>query len=319
MSHPSLSLGLTAGVDSNASYVIIDNEQSLATLKADVGTKVYGIIETLIMPEIKKEFDEKRSIYSNNYVEIIGGYYDLKESMLDILVTKIPPEYGCDTESCAHRRVTVDLPAGLGLSHFRQISIGIAVHQNMGPSDDGREYDMFVDRVLKKGLEEAKILSSEAATVLEGNKERLLEDETAAVEYLMLRQYTDISRVSILFVSLEPDVSCTTYCKKPLDVVITSNSNYERLWAHESSMRTGQPHEQPTAEMLQECEEIGIEEDKCSGEGILATKMHQPAIDMEVVKQQNGMIVNSFAMIGIGAAIAGAIAFVTLRKMNNTA
>jgi hypothetical protein len=295
----------------------MEDEQSFATLKADIGTKVYEIIKTIFLPEIKKEFDEKRNIYSNNYVEIVGGFYDLEASKLDILVTKIPPDYGCNTESCAHRTVTIDLPVELRLSQFRQISIGIAVHQNMGPSDDSGEYDMFVDRVLKKASEEAKVLLSEAVNVLEQNKDMLLEDD-AAVEYLLLRQYTDISRVSVLFGSLDLNDSCAPYCSKPLDVVITSNSNYERLWAYESSVRTGEQTEQPTAEMLQECEKTGIEEENCSDAAILAEERltSRAAIDSEAVDRQNGMIANSFTMIGIGAAIAGLIAFVTLRNKN---
>lgn len=270
LSYPSLSLGLAAGVDYTTSYVIIEDEQSLATLKADIATRVHGIIETIIIPEIKKEFDEKKNIYSDNYVEIIGGYYDLNESKLDILVTKIPPDYGCDAQSCAHRIVTVDLPAQLRPSQIRQISLGIAVHQNMGPSDDGKEYDMFVDRVLKKASEEAKILSSEAANVLEDNKERLLEDDTA-IGYLSLRQYTDLSRVSVLFGSLQPDASCAIYCQKPIDVVITSNSNYERLWAYESSFGTGQHNTQ--MESSAGDYEISMQ---VSGSPIVFDEPHQP-------------------------------------------
>lgn len=275
-------MGLAGGgIDSNTSFIIINDEQSFATLKADIGTKAYEIIETIILPEIRNEFDEKKNIYSNNYVEIIGGYYDLQESKLDILVTKIPPDYGCDNESCAHRAIALDLPAELRLSQIRQMSIGIAVHQNMGSADDSSEYELFVERILRKASSEAKILTSEAANVLEQNKERLFEEGTG-VEYLLLRQYTDISRISVLFANLGPYEDYTYYSKKPLDVVITSNSNYERLWALESSLRTGQQEEQqPTAEMLQECDELGIEESECSEIAILQRyRANQPLIKM---------------------------------------
>jgi hypothetical protein len=264
------------------------------------------------MPEIKKELDERKSVYSKSYIEIISGSYDVSESKLDILVSKIPPDYGCNFESCAHRTVTVNLPTELKLYQIGYIGFKISVLQDLGPFDDGRSYEFFVDLISKKSLQEAKILLSEGATVLEENKETLLQDETT-INYIHLRQYEDISRVSIVFCSLDPESHCSIWDKKPIDLVITSNSNYERFWRQQSPPTTEQ-EEQPTAEILQECEAFGIKEENCSIGAIHASK-RQRATDMEVVGEQNSMISDSFTVIGIGAAIAGLIAFVTLRKM----
>jgi len=311
MGHPSLSLNLSVGPDPNFDYIILENEESVETLKTDIGAKLYGIIETVILPEIKKEFDEKRDIYSDSYVEGIWGYHDLKESKLDILIGKVPPEYGCNTQSCAHRKVTVDVPSELELSYIRQIGYSVAVYENMGR---GSEYDDFVDRIIRKAATEAKILFYEGANVLEDNKEALLEGGMA-IEVILLRQYEDISRISVLFLPFEPGVSST---KKPLDMVITSNSYYERYWSYYPSQQSEEQQEeqQPSPEMLQECEEIGIEPDRCSEYEILQkrTEGRIAAIDIEELTRQQSAVDNSLWLIGIGAAVAGTTAFFVLRR-----
>jgi hypothetical protein len=308
MGLPSLSVTLHAGYDEIWSDVIIEDERAVETLKANVG-KVNAIFDTIILPEIRKEFDERRDIYTGSYVETIGGNYDLKGSRLVILINKVPPDYGCSAESCAHRTVTIGVPAELELSYIRQMGFGIAVTENMG---GGGEYDMFVDRVLAKASNEAKTLFSEASNVLQDNRERLLEDDTA-VEILLLRQYEDISRISVLFASLDPEASCADYCKKPLDVVVTSNSYYEQSWNRSQQSE----QKQPTAEMLQECEEIGIAEQDCDEVSILQSRVHQVPLseeEREILAEQQNQIGNAMYMIGIGAAIAGIVTFLTLRK-----
>lgn len=69
----------------------------------------------------------------------------------------------------------------------------------------------------------------------------------------------------------------------------------------------------PTSEQLQECQKLGIDEDSCNEQTILATQRFQPAIEFESVGKTND-IINSFAILGVGAAIAGVIAIVTLLK-----
>ncbi|MGI0014828.1 MAG: hypothetical protein ACREBU_15520, partial [Nitrososphaera sp.] len=176
-------------------------------------------LDRIILPEIRKEFDEKRNIYSDSYVEGISGYYDLDNSKLDILISNVPSEHGCNTEGCAHRRVTAQVPAELKPSNFKQMGFSIAVYQNM-TRDLG--YDDLVERIMMKATTEAEVLFSEAANVLEHNRERLMEDGTA-IQIILLSQYEDISRISVLFLASEPGVSSE---KKPLDIVIKSNSYY---------------------------------------------------------------------------------------------
>jgi hypothetical protein len=176
----------------------------------------------------------------------------------------------------------------------------------------GGAYEQMVERILIKATTEAKVLFSEGASVLEDNKNTLLEEGTI-VEQLLLRQYEDISRISVLFLPSELGVASTA--KKPLDVVITSNSYYERSWSYNySSAQSGQ---QPSPEMLQACEELGIEEQDCSDRTIAQKRVRDqlPMSDEEIqrIEDQETQINNSMYMIGIGAAIAGVIAFVTLR------
>lgn len=304
MGHPSLLTSLDLGPDPRFDFIVMDNEATVDALKADIDDKMYGIFDTLILPEIRKSFDERKAILSDSYVEDVSGYLDLNDSMLDILISKVPPDYDCNTESCAHKFVQVELPADLELSHLRRIIFSIAVYENMG---SGREYDQMADRIIAKASAEAEVLFSEAANVLEDNKASLLEDGTA-IERILLRQYEDISRVSVLFLQSEPGTSD----KKPLDVVITSNSYYERSWSYLLSEQSEE--EPPTPEMLQECEEAGIDEAECSEIAVLQARRHQLPTDGDAAEQEDETT-NSIALIGIGAAGAGIVAIVALRKL----
>jgi hypothetical protein len=309
MGHPSLSVNLVEGPDPRFDFIIIEDEKTIESLKNDVDARLYGIFDMIILPEIRKTFDERRDIYSDNYVEGIWGQYDLNESKLSILIGKVPEEYGCNTDYCAHRIVTVDALANLKPANFRQVGFSIAVYESM---ERGGAYEQMVERILIKATTEAKVLFSEGASVLEDNKNTLLEEGTI-VEQLLLRQYEDISRISVLFLPSELGVASTA--KKPLDVVITSNSYYERSWSYNySSAQSGQ---QPSPEMLQACEELGIEEQDCSDRTIAQKRVRDqlPMSDEEIqrIEDQETQINNSMYMIGIGAAIAGVIAFVTLR------
>lgn len=302
MGHPSLAVSLAPGPDPNFDFIIVDDEETIETLEADTDTRLYAIFDTIILPEIRKSFDERRGVLSDSYVEDVSGSYEQNYSRLDILISKVPPEYGCTTESCAHRVVTVDLPPELGLSHIGQVLFSIAVYENMG---SGAEYDQLVDRIIAKASGEAGVLFSEAANVLEDNKQALLEDGTA-IERMLLRQYEDISRISVLFLQSEPGVSSD----KPLDVVITSNSYYERSRSYyEQSWE-----EELTPEILQECAELGIDETECSEVAILQARRHQLPTDNDSTEQGNAAV-DSIALIGIGAAGAGIAAIVAIRKL----
>jgi hypothetical protein len=309
MGHPSLFVTLYASSDPFIQYVIVEDEETIKKLKNDIDEKLYRLFDMIILPEIRKELDQKRNIYSDSYVESIWGYYDFNDSMLDILIAKVPPKYDCNTESCAHRVLAVETPAELRLSHFHHLAFSIAVYEDMGR--DG-EYDHMSELIAMKASTEAKVLFSEAAKVIEDNKEVLLEGGTA-IEHILLRQYEDISRVSVLFLPFEPSVSSS---KKPLDIVITSNSHYERSGAYNYSSQ--QSEQQPSPEKLQECEDLGIDEQDCTDEAIAQKRVrHQlPLSDEERqrIEDQQIQINNSMYMIGIGAASAGVIAFMTLRK-----
>jgi hypothetical protein len=308
MGHPSLFVTLYASSDPHNQYVIVEDEQTIEKLKNDIDEKLYRLFDMIVLPEIRKELDQKRNIYSDSYVEGIWGYYDFNESKLDILITKVPPQYDCNAESCAHRILAVETPAELRLSHFHHIAFSIAVYENMGPDP---EYDHVSELIAMKASTETKILFSEAAKVIEDNKEVLLESRTA-IEHVLLRQYEDISRVSVLFLPFEPSISSS---KKPLDIVITSNSHYERSGAYNYSSQ--QSEQQTGPEILQECDELGIGEQDCTEKAILQKRSHQiPLSDEErnKIENQQNQINNTMYMIGIGAAIAGVIAFLTLRK-----
>lgn len=78
---------------------------------------------------------------------------------------------------------------------------------------------------------------------------------------------------------------------------------------------------QPTQEQLQECKELGITLEECSDTAITQELALQrggqiPVSDEEIrrIEDQQNQINNSMYMMGIGVAIAGIIAFVTLRK-----
>lgn len=66
---------------------------------------------------------------------------------------------------------------------------------------------------------------------------------------------------------------------------------------------------------LQECQELGISSDKCNDIAILQARQLQSE-DRKIAADQQNQINNSMYMIGIGAAIAGVFAFITLRKKN---
>lgn len=305
MGHPSLFVTLYVGSDPRFDFVIVDDANTVGMLKADI-ERLYGIFDMIVLPEIRNEFAERANIYSDSYVESIRAYLDVKESTLDILIEKIPEDYGCNDESCAHRKVSVSLPAELRPSHFNNIGFSIAVYERM---DSGGAYGQFVERIAMKALTEAKFLFSEGVDVLEANKETLLEEQGTMIEHILLRQYEDISRITVLF--LPSEVGVASSAKEPIDVVVTSNSYYERYWS--SSQQQSQ--EKPSTEVLQECEERGIEINDCSEIAILQSITRQPALDKDAIEQQNNAIESSFALIGIGAAAAGLTAIMVLKKL----
>jgi hypothetical protein len=308
MGHPSLFVTLYAGSDPRFDFVIVEDANTIGTLKTDIDTRLYTIFDMIVLPEIRKEFAARAGIYSDNYVESIRAYLDMQESRLDILIEKVSGDYGCSDEGCAQRKVSVNIPAELRLSHFNNIGFAIAVYEWM---ESGGAYEQLVERILMKALKEAKFLFSEGANVLENNRELLLEDDTI-IEHILLRQYEDISRVSVLF--LPSEIGVASSAKKPIDAVITSNSYYERYWSSSSQERL---KEDPSPEMLQECEKIGIAEQDCSDITILQNRRHQIPLsdeEREIIAEQQNQINNSMYMIGIGAAIAGAVAFLALRR-----
>lgn len=318
MGHPSLFVTLYAGSDPRFDFVIVENVDTIETLKAEIDTKLYRIFDAIVLPEIRKEFVENADIYSNGYVESIRAYLDMNESTLDILIERIPEEYRC-SEGCAHRKVSVDIPAELQLSHFNNIGFSIAVYEQV---DSGGVYDQWVERIAMKASTEAKFLFSEGANVFETNKETLLENGSI-IEHVLLRQYEDISRITVLFLPSEAGVASSA--RKPIDVVITSNSYYERYWSSSlSSPSEQQSQAEPASELLllQECEELDIDERDCTDDAI-ARRLAQERVrdqlplsdeERKEMEEQRNQINNSMYITGIGAAIAGVIAFITLRR-----
>jgi hypothetical protein len=69
----------------------------------------------------------------------------------------------------------------------------------------------------------------------------------------------------------------------------------------------------PTPEQLEECQELGIDEDRCSDIAILQER-HLEGEDRKLVAYEQDQLNVATYMIGIGAAIAGVMAFVTLRR-----
>jgi hypothetical protein len=303
--HPSLFVTLYAGTDARFDFVIVEDANTLEELKADIDQRLYGIFDMTVLPEIRREFAQRASIYSDSYVESIRAYLDVSQSTLDILVEKIPDDYGCSEESCAHRKVSVNLPAELRPSHFNNIGFSIAVYEQM---DSGGAYDQLVERMAMKALTEAKFLFSEGANVLEANREALIEGGT--IEHILLRQYEDISRISVLFMPSELGVASSA--EEPIDVVITSNSYYQRFWSSSSQQ---QLQEEPGPEMLQECEERGMEAEDCSESAIIQSIRPEPALEKDEIEQQNGVIESSLALIGIGAVAAGLTAVIAIKKL----
>jgi hypothetical protein len=301
--HPSLFVPLYAGTDARFDFIIVEDASTVEELKADIDQRLYGILDMIVLPEIRRELAQRAHIYSDSYVESIRAYLDVSQSTLDILVEKIPGDYGCTEESCAHRKVSVNLPAELRPSHFNNIGFSIAVYEQM---DSGGAYDQLVERIAMKALTEAKFLFSEGANVLEANRGALL--EVGTIEHILLRQYEDISRISVLFMPSELGVASSA--EEPIDVVITSNSYYQRLWPSSSQQQS-----ESTPEMLQACKERGIEVEDCSEIAIIQSIRREPVLDKDENEQQNSVIESSLALIGIGAVAAGLTAVIAIKKL----
>ena len=221
MGHPSLILQLRAGDDSRFDFFIPD-EESMNVLDDEVANRVGGIIERFVLPEIKKQFDEKNDVYSDGYIEYISVNYRVDQSRLEILIAKQPEDYGCDTEGCHVMTAIVDVPAELKLSQIGQVSMFIAVYETPDTQ--------LVDRIQSKALTEARMLLSAASDVIQEKKSELIADQTP-IEWFFLRQYEDISRVTLLFTPFEPG----GLAKEPIDVVDTSNTYYDRVYSDSNS------------------------------------------------------------------------------------
>lgn len=90
MGHPSLFVTLYSGSDPRFDFVIVDDADTVESLKTDIDQKLYGILETIVLPEIRNEFAEHANIYSESYVESIQASLDVSESTMDIRIEKIP-------------------------------------------------------------------------------------------------------------------------------------------------------------------------------------------------------------------------------------
>lgn len=70
---------------------------------------------------------------------------------------------------------------------------------------------------------------------------------------------------------------------------------------------------------IEDCRKLGIELSVCSDAAILARqRIHVPVISDEeqrIMQDQQNAINSSMYMIGIGAAVAGVVAFITLRRI----
>ena len=217
MGHPSLSLSLSAGKDLRFDYFIL-SEESLEELRDDMTNKLYAIIETIVLPEIQKQFDEKKDVYTNGYVEYISVNYDVDDARLEILIAKQPEEYGCDTEGCHVRIVDANVPGELRLSQIHRVGMFVAVYETPDRQ--------LIDRLYTKALSEAKILLSETSDALKEKKDQFLTDNTP-IERFFLRQYEDISRVTIFFTPFKPGDPAG----EPVDIVDTSNTYYKRAYS----------------------------------------------------------------------------------------
>jgi hypothetical protein len=217
MGHPSLSIILSAGDDPRFDFLILD-EDSIEGLRDEVNNKMYAILERILLPEVRKQFNEKWEVYANGYIEYVSLNYRVEESSLEIFIAKQPEDYKCDTQGCTVRNVKVEVPADLRLSQIRQVSMFIAVYET--PLDQ-----QLAERILAKGLNEARFLLSEASSILEDKTEELLSDNIP-VERFFLRQYEDISRVTILFSPYEPGDPA----KQPIDIVSTENTYYKQAY-----------------------------------------------------------------------------------------
>ena len=93
--------------------------------------KLYAIIETIVLPEIKKQFDEKKDVYTNGYVEYISVNYEAEKSRLTILIAKRPEEHGCYIEGCHLKIVDANVPVELKLSQIRRVGMFMAVHETL--------------------------------------------------------------------------------------------------------------------------------------------------------------------------------------------
>ena len=213
MGHPSLSISLRAGPDSRFDFFLAD-ENSIEKLRDEM-TKLYATIDTIVLPEIKKQFDEKKGIYYDGYIEYVSISYDTKESNLVIFISKQPGEYGCSTEGCALEKIDVVVPPELELSEIRQVGMFIGVYDTAS--------EPLVERIQTKTSAEARILLTEASDVLKENKDKLLADGTP-IESFFLRQYEDISRTTVMFSPFEPGGPA----KQPIDVVDASNTYYKK-------------------------------------------------------------------------------------------
>ncbi len=126
-------------------------------------------------------------------------------------------------------------------------------------------------------------------------------------------------RATEILQKMQDDETGGVYTHYKSGLIPDSQTNTETtsltIIAFDSSLL--EPKTPLTMEQLKECMELGIEEQDCADAAIVQKRIHKIPVSNEerpkIVEQQN-QINNSMYMVGIGAAIASIIAFITLRR-----
>jgi hypothetical protein len=293
------------GTEIKWSYV---TDGTFDRIGSDLG-KLPKVFEIVAMPAVHDFFEQHKSDLAGKYVDTLFIRYRPYNNEIFVSVWYSFPLYESMTANA--------LPEQYSLELADEVSFKISILKQF-PGLDQEHYHSWVDfnileyNLLPLASVRVEYLSDSMRELYLGNKETLIKDDTTLslpekepiiLDSISAVMFQEMSRVDI------------HYMDRTIGLYGGRITEYDTAYFESRDYAMQDSEKDPTAEQLQECQELGIDEDNCSDTAILQKIPRHAAIDVEEMAKKDAAVSSTLAMVGIGAAGVGAIAIITLRKL----
>jgi hypothetical protein len=265
------------------------------------------VFDTIAVPGVQDFLEQRRSELAGKYVDTLFVRYRPYNNEIFISVWYSLGLY---------QNMTANKPPDqYALKMVDEVQFKISILKQFPEEDEN--YQEWVDfnilefNLLPLSSVRVEYLSDRLYDLHLKSKEKLVkedltlslpEQEPIVVEAISAVMFQEMSRLNI------------HYMDRPIELYSATITEYDTHYFGSTDGGQQDSEKKPNAEQIQECDKLGIHEADCSGAAILQLRPHHAAIDAEEVAKQDAAVSSTFAMVGIGAAGAGALAIITLRK-----